>query len=427
VANIHEQTYSHRPPAILLGGGIIALSVARSLGKAGVSVSLLDGPSSEARYSKHSRWIPLAYETADASTLWLNWLLTRPNNEGERPMLLPCSDEGLEFLLNNRSALERDYILMKEHDAVLRSMLDKSKTYELAEKLGVPAPKVWHVTSTADLSKILDKITYPCALKPLSSHLFVKHFPTLKMFIVQNREELSDAFSRTQEHHLEMLVTELIPPNTTGYHSYHCFLNEKGEPLFHFTKLKLRQYPNAFGLGTYHVTDWNPEVAEMGLKFLQGVGLRGIGSVEFMRDPRDRKLKLIECNARFTLTTELIRTSGIDLPLLTYSLLAGTTPPPINGYRKNVYAIRTSSDILAFLEARRRGEMTLFQWLRSIAHIQHFLIFSWSDPMPALILTRRFLQKQMKKITKIFFTGKQKSNIEIDVAAHTPLKGGTTL
>ena len=164
----------------------------------------------------------------------------------------------------------------------------------------------------------------------------------------------------------------------------------------------------------------------MGLKFLQGVGLRGIGSVEFMRDPRDGKLKLIECNARFTLTTELIKASGIDLPLLTYSLLSGTASPPITSYRKNVYGIRTSSDILAFLEARRRGEMTLLQWLQSIAHVQHFLIFSWSDPMPALILTSRFLQKQMKKITRIFSFKQPRSTNDIDVVSHSPLKEGTT-
>ena len=46
------------PPAILLGGGANALSVARSLGRLGVAVYALEDPGTFVRYSRHCRRLP---------------------------------------------------------------------------------------------------------------------------------------------------------------------------------------------------------------------------------------------------------------------------------------------------------------------------------------------------------------------------------
>jgi D-aspartate ligase len=81
-----------------------------------------------------------------------------------------------------------------------------------------------------------------------------------------------------------MLVTEYVPGPDDQYRSYYTYLDHEGEPLVHFTKRKLRQYPTHFGLGSYHLTEWNPEVAELGLRFARGAGLRGLVNVEFKRD-----------------------------------------------------------------------------------------------------------------------------------------------
>ena len=77
------------------------------------------------------------------------------------------------------------------------------------------------------------------------------------------------------------------------------------------------------------MTDRNPEVAELGLRFFQGVGLRGLANVEFKRDARDGRLKLIECNHRFTAPTGLLRAAGMDLPLFVYNRLTGRPLPAV--------------------------------------------------------------------------------------------------
>src|SRR6185437_4458297 len=122
---------------------------------------------------------------------------------------------------------------------------------------------------------------------------------------------------------LDVMVVEMVPGPDSRLCSYYTYLDESGTPLFHFTKRVIRRSPPVFGGGSYHITDWLPEVKELGLRFFQAVGLRGLGNVEFKRDERDGRLKLIECNARFTEANCLVMASSLDLPLLVYNRLVG--------------------------------------------------------------------------------------------------------
>ena len=95
--------------------------------------------------------------------------------------------------------------------------------------------------------------------------------------------------------------------------------------------------------------------------------MRGIANVEFKRDERDGRLKLIECNDRFTAANEQFRRAGLDLALFVYSRLAGRPAPPVDAYRAGVRLWHPGKDFRAFLELRRRGELTTAAWLRSVA------------------------------------------------------------
>ena len=72
------------------------------------------------------------------------------------------------------------------------------------------------------------------------------------------------------------------------------------------------------GNACYHISSWEPEAADLGEKFFRGINLRGLGNIEFKRDLRDGKLKVIECNARFTAAQELLNRSGMDISEIIY-------------------------------------------------------------------------------------------------------------
>jgi predicted ATP-grasp superfamily ATP-dependent carboligase len=117
--------------------------------------------------------------------------------------------------------------------------------------------------------------------------------------------------------------------------------------------------------------------------------------VEFKRDPRDGKLKLIECNARFTAANGLLTASGYDLGLFVYSRLAGLTPPPL-AERHYVTGRRLwypAADFFAFQELRRQGRLDLRTWVRSVWHPQVLPYFEWDDPVPSLVLAGRIMRR----------------------------------
>jgi D-aspartate ligase len=384
------------PPTILLGGTTNAVSIARSLGGHGIPVHALNESSSRIRYSRFSRFVPLK-DTGDVQKTWLDWLSGEGREHLRGAVLLPCSDDGLELIARNRAHLGGDFILPESNDELTLALLDKARTLALAKKSGIPAPRIWRCRDGKALEDVLAEIPLPCALKPCHSHLFQRHFPGRKLFVVSGSDELRKLFEETRELGLEMLITEIIPGRDDQHCSYYTYIDENGEPLLHFTKRKLRQHPNYFGLGTYQLTDWNPEVAGLGLAFFREIGLRGIGNVEFKRDSRDGDLKLIECNPRFTAANEMLALSGIDFSLLVYNRLTGRPLPPAGAYKSGVRLLRPLEDYLAFRGYQSRGEMSLGQWLLSLSHRQHLAYFHWSDPWPSLVHGVYQLRLQFRK------------------------------
>jgi predicted ATP-grasp superfamily ATP-dependent carboligase len=300
--------------------------------------------------------------------------------------VFPCCDDGLELIARNRATLvEHGYLPIEANDGVMLAMLDKFKTYELARAAGIEVPRHFALQSIDRLDEALalSGVEFPCALKPLHSHLFARRYgANQKVFVAHDKAQLLDACEEIAKHRLQMLVTEIIPGPEDSYCSVHVYLDEHGEPLAQLTKRKLRQHPVGFGMATYHVTDWSEEVAQVGLQFCRGVGIIGVANPEFKRDSRDGKLKLIECNHRFTMSIELVRRAGMNLPLLAYDRLLGLPIKPSSEYRRGVYLWSPGQDTRAFLEARRRGQLTLREWLASLLHRQHLALLDHNDPAP---------------------------------------------
>jgi predicted ATP-grasp superfamily ATP-dependent carboligase len=378
------------PPAVILGGGGTALPVARSLGDAGIPVYALGSHSDPVRHSRRcTTFVPLGREPG-MQERWLEWLRSAPVGS----VVLPAEDEGIELIAGNRELLlELGLLPFEADDEVLLAMLDKHETYRLCAELGIEAPLSFKVHAEDDIAHALERITYPCALKPVHSHEFVRHFPGMKAFEVDSDEEARKALSRTVALGVEMIVTEIIPGADDQFFSYYSYMDEDGRPLLHVTKRKLRQYPIRFGSGCFHTTTWDPEAAELGLRFFEGVGLRGLGNVEFKRDARDGRLKLIECNHRFTAATGLLRAAGADLPLFVYNKLMHRPLPRIEGYRTDLTMWYPMRDLRAFLAYRRHGDITLRAWARSIMRRHHYPVGSLRDTRPALVNSLRVVSR----------------------------------
>jgi D-aspartate ligase len=368
------------PPAVLLGGRGPALSVARSLGALGVPVHVLAAGPAPVRRSRYCHAFVVRGHSGNRQGAWLNWL----EHEGPRgAALLPCDDDGLELIARQRPRLEQlGYLPIAGADDAMLAMLDKEATYDRARALGVPTPRTVSIRGAGDIDRVVAELGFPCAIKPLHSHLWQRHFRA-KLIPVADEDALRAELAEVGRLGLEVLATEIITGADDAFVSYYTYLDEAGRPLFDFTKRKLRGYPIHFGLWTYQIVEWHADVAELGLRFLTGAGIRGVANVEFKRDARDGRLKLIECNHRFTAANEIVALSGIDIARLAYGELVGVPMLPDAPARLGA-RLWSTWDIAAFLGYRAVGELTTTDWLRSLLHPLHVGMLRLDDPLPFL-------------------------------------------
>jgi len=394
--SVKSEQQTGSPAAIVVGGDANALSVARSLHASGIPAYVLNRPNSRVRYSRTCRWIDLSGSDGGPDA-WGNFLLGPRSDHLRGAVLLACSDEAIEMIIAHRPKLA-DKFVIEEGDGELRlSMLDKLRTYSKSVEADIPTPSYWRVRSVSDLEEIRDALIFPLIIKPLFSHHTRNIWKNRKYLAVESYDELHRNFTELQHHGIEFLLMEFIPGGDDLLCSYYTYMDETGSPLFHFTKRIIRRYPENMGEGCYHVTDWSPDVRDMGLKFFRYVKLRGLGNVEFKRDPRDGKLKIIECNARFTAANCLVKAAGLDLALLTYNKLTGRPLPAVDSYRSGLTLWLPTQDFLAFRELRRKGKMTFLRWLRSIMRPQQFQFLCWSDPLPAVVGAWRRLNRLVRR------------------------------
>ncbi len=387
---------SESPPLILLGGEANALSIARSLTRDGVAVYMIGGHH-PAHYSRAIRPIAMPRDAGGSSSA--EYLLGPASDQLRGAVLLAGNDAGLHFLANNRVELSERFLLDDSKPDAQVCMLDKLCTYEAARSAGVPTPKFWPVGSATELEAIRADLVYPLIVKPKLSHVFRAKFGT-KYFQADSFDEACAGVRAASDAGVDVLLMELIPGPDDRLCSYYTYIDMDGQPTFHFTKRVIRRYPVNMGQGTYHVTANIPELRPLANALFRQAGLRGLANAEFKLDVRDSTLKLIECNARFTAANQLLAVAGLDLGRWVYYRIIGRPLPIPKGFRTGVHLWSPARDTAAFLQLRRRGEITTRAWIASLLHHQSFAWFDWRDPLPSAVNHWHQLEGIVRKLAR---------------------------
>jgi D-aspartate ligase len=379
------------PPALIVGGDQGCLSIARSLGAAGIPVYAINHPLSDVRYSRFCKWIDLPGGNLVGTEAWATYLLGRESDHLRGAVLLAASDEAIELIAEHRQSLSEKFTLdLSNADAQL-CMLDKLCTYRVAQMAGVPTPKFWRADTREHILNVEHEIVFPLILKPILGHKFSRKF-TGPYAVTHNLDELLSAFDPVCGAGIPTFLVEMIPGPDDRLCSYYTYLDENGDSLIDFTKRVIRRYPVNMGGSTYHITDYVPDIRELALTLFRQVGLRGVANAEFKMDARDGKLKLIECNARFTAADCLLVASGLNLPLFVYDRLTGRPPAASSSYRMGMRLWKPVGDFAAYRQLNKMGLLTFRAWIRSILHPQIFPVFRWNDPLPAILGGARLIR-----------------------------------
>ena len=213
-------------------------------------------------------------------------------------VLIPTHDESV-VIMRHRDKFSKDLIIPYESENLLLALANKVSSTELANKAGVPIPKVY--TSTEDIS--VYPVVYKTAIGNSSKGVY---FPKTK-------EEL-DALMVEHEGE-ETLLEEWI--GGTDY-SVDCVRWDGfwKASVYHAIVTKT----DGGGTTTQREIVDAPELEKYAKMLLDYVDFHGVCGLDFRYEPQTGKCAFIEVNARFTGGLATPITAGFDIPWVLYKL-----------------------------------------------------------------------------------------------------------
>jgi len=379
---IDGRTHQAAPGALVLGSDYKALGIVRSLGRHGIPVWVLQDEHALAGYSRYCvRTLSWPAVGEAERVRYLLELCERSAIEGWT--IFPTDDETAALLARNRRALGERYRLTVPRWDVLRWAYDKRLTYRLAAGLDIDHPRT-HYPQTAEDLRGLD-VRYPAILKP-AIRTELNRFTMSKAWRVEDPAELAARYAEASAlvDPSLIMVQELIVGGGACQLSYAALCRE-GQPVASVVARRTRQWPMDFGrASTYVETIEAPDVEEIAARLLAVLGYEGIVEVEFKRDPRDGRLKLLDVNPRVWGWHTLAGRAGVDFPYLLWRMTSGASVPEVRG-RSGVRWVRALTDLPTAFGEIRAGRLSVAAYLSSLRGPIEFAILATDDPVPALI------------------------------------------
>jgi predicted ATP-grasp superfamily ATP-dependent carboligase len=366
-----------------VGGDYQGLGIARSLGRRGVRVIVIDD---ERSISRHSRYVGASYRFRDLrgdeqTVQALRAVARRRDVAGW--VVYPTREETVAGLSRRRTQLLESFRIPTPDWSVTRWAWDKRNTYKRAAELGIPTPRTWLISSEQELARI--DIDPPYVIKPAIKERFL-YATRQKAWRADTREELTSRFGAAARlvGGEEVVVQERIPGDGETQLAYCAFFKD-GASRASMTVQRLRQHPVEFGrASTFVRTIDAPELEDMSVRFLSAIGYYGLVELEYKHDERDGVTKLLDVNARTWGYHSLGQYAGVDFPYLLYADQLGLEIPSGVRARTDVTWIRLVTDLpTAFGELRRRR----LDWRRYLQSLRVFdveSVFSYDDPLPGL-------------------------------------------
>jgi predicted ATP-grasp superfamily ATP-dependent carboligase len=368
-----------RVGALITGADYRGLGLVRSLGRKGIPVCVLTHDDHWlARFSRFARrtfcWPP---GSEDQRAEFLVRLAKKHGLRGW--VLLPTDDDAVSLVARHHEQLAPVFQLTTPPWNQLCRAVDKRLLHRLAADLGIDQPWTYCPRNRDDIETLT--CSFPVIIKP-AIH---ERRKTVKAWRADSREALLARYAEacTAFPADALLIQEMIPGGGEAQFSYSA-LCRGGYPLAWATARRVRQYPMDFGQASTHVeTVDEPALVEPSVRLLQALGITGIIEIEFKRDPRDRRFKLLDVNPRVWGWQTLCGRAGVDFPYLLWRLVHGQPVPALKG-RAGVRWVRMCTDLPTALREMGSGRLSLIHYLRSLAGPIESAIFAYDDPLPGL-------------------------------------------
>jgi predicted ATP-grasp superfamily ATP-dependent carboligase len=368
--------------ALVIGGDHPGLAIARSLGRRGIPVYIIEDQHSVSVFSKYVTKVVRVPDIRDEQKT-VDSVLEVGRRFGLKGwVLFPTRDETVAAFSLQRDRLAAFFRVTTPPWDVIRWAWDKNNTWKMAEKIGIPSPRTWNVTSAEELPSLYPHL--PLAVKPAVKENFF-YATGAKAWRAETPEQLRCLFKRAAlEIKVEdIMLQEIIPGDGQRQLSYCAFFRD-GRAHSTLLARRMRQHPREFGrAATYVETVELPEIEEIAERFLRAINFYGIVEVEFKQDPRDGKYKLLDVNARAWGFHGLGQAAGVDFPYLLFADQFGESLEPRRA-KAGAGWLRLVTDMPVAASDMLHGYLTLGSYWSSLKNTRTESVFCGKDPLPSL-------------------------------------------
>lgn len=270
-------------------------------------------------------------------------------------------------------------LMIPDHDTFLRAYA-KIGTMKAAIAAGVPIPDSWFPGDfRGGLDDVVPQIrNWPVLIKPSLG------VGGRGMIWCRSADEIREHFPRIEAEHGESYLQDFVPHGGMQY-KVDILVDGNQRLLAGIVYGKTRMYPPDGGSSVLNFSADRPDIIALAHRMLVELKWVGFCDFDFVGDPRDEGIKLMEINPRFPESFRIGAASGIDFPTMLYELANGREVTPVLDYAKNRFLRFLPADLLWFLRVdNKRRFGTWPGWFKFFDSATTYQICSSRDFGPLL-------------------------------------------
>ena len=314
---------------------------------------------------------------------------------GDGPIVvIPLSDRMVSVLDEARHAFPDRFVVSVPSPPSVRTLVDKSLSFRVAEQAGLDVPVWTTVEAESDIERAV-ATPVPVAVRPSSWATFGETY--FKLHVHDNRAEFEADLRRQVASGARLIAQEYLDVPEDAVEFAILWRSADAAVTAICTGRKRRQSGADGGVMVWGEAVPLPDVAEAAVRYLDSSGFTGLGGIEFIRD-RGR-LRFIEFNPRLEAIHFLAKGAGVDMVPLAFDDLVGAGPPARIPRQRYAAAWVGSAWLGRFLDDPRARRLLLRDRLRfAMSPNRVRAVWSWTDPLPGLSLSFRLVTSRLRRI-----------------------------
>ncbi|MEM1122338.1 MAG: ATP-grasp domain-containing protein [Bacteroidota bacterium] len=363
---------STKPRILVLDGDHKnALAIIRHLGKTGhyTIETIAYSQASIALFSKYnSKKIIVSHPKKNPDQFIVDLLEVLKN--GNYTVVLPVSYICYQLCSVHKAAIQKYTSLTIAHPEHIYLASSKVKTYQLAEDLNIPYPKVTPLANAEEINKV--ETTYPCVIKaPHEAGKNIVEYANNKAELVQKFNRIC---SKNDFDGALPIIQKFIVGEGAGFFAFY----KDGKCKNFFIHRRIREYPVTGGASTVAEGYYDANIEKNGKKILDHLNWEGVAMVEFKKDNSTGEYNLMEINAKFWGSLDLALSCGVNFPQMLIDDALGKEITKNGEYGRHKFQWILNGDLLHVLER----PSALFRFMKDLFTAKND--FEWSDIKPNL-------------------------------------------